>query len=75
MNGAQVGSVGVDDAIGELSLFDGGKRTATITAETDLDVLTFDGSTFLEAVETTPDLVLTMLRSASRRLRATNELI
>ena len=74
-NGTNVGTIGANDAVGELALFDGGNRSATITAESDLDVLVFDGSNFLEAVETTPDLALRMLQAAAKRLREVNQLI
>lgn len=75
VKGTNVGNVGANDAVGELALFDGGNRSATITADSDLDVLAFDGSKFLEAVESTPDLASQLLRAAARRLRKANELI
>lgn len=73
--GKKVGSIGKNEAVGELALFDGGGRSATVTAVSDLDVLVFDKSTFLDALAAAPPLALALLHSAARRLRAANELV
>jgi CRP-like cAMP-binding protein len=73
--GVKVGSVTTNEAVGELSLFDDSPRSATVTAAEPLDVLIFDKSTFVAAIGAAPSLALALLRSASRRLRATNALV
>lgn len=73
--GKKVGSIGKNEAVGELALFDGGGRSATVTAASNLDVLVFDKSTFLDAIVAAPQLAVALLHSAARRLRAANELV
>jgi CRP/FNR family cyclic AMP-dependent transcriptional regulator len=73
--GTHVGSIGKNDAVGELALFDDEPRSATVTAVGGLDVLSFDKSTFIGAVLAAPQLGVNLLRSAAGRLRATNKLI
>ena len=75
VGGAAVGSVGPDETVGELALFAGGSRSATVTATADLDVLEFGRAGFLDVVAATPPLALTLLEEAARRLRATNALV
>ena len=75
VGGAGVGSVGPDETVGELALFTGGPRGATVTAIDDLDVLEFGTDGFLDVVAATPPLALTLLEEAARRLRATNALV
>jgi CRP-like cAMP-binding protein len=74
-NGKSVGSIGKYEAVGELALFDDQPRSATITATEDLDVLVFDKANFVEVIRSSPALAVTLLKSAARRLRATNALV
>jgi len=73
--GKKIGTIGKNETVGELALFDGGPRSGTVTAVNDLDVLVFDKSTFIDAIAASPPLGLALLQSAARRLRATNALI
>ncbi len=73
--GTEVGTVNANESVGELALFDGAPRSATVTALGDLDVLVFDKGSFLDVVSTSPPLALTMLSAAAQRLRATNALV
>jgi CRP/FNR family transcriptional regulator, cyclic AMP receptor protein len=74
-NGSSVGSIGQYETVGELALFDDQPRSATITATEDLDVFAFEKANFLEVIRSSPALAVTLLRSAARRLRATNSLL
>jgi CRP-like cAMP-binding protein len=55
---------------GEMSLLDGGPRSATVKAETDLRVLVINRAHFWELIRAVPELTQQMLVGLSRRLRA-----
>jgi len=75
VNGTSVGSIGTNEPVGELALFDDQSRSTTVTATADLDVLIFLKANFVEVIRSSPALSLTLLKSAARRLRATNQLV
>lgn len=75
VDGTVVGTIGADTAVGELSLFDGEPRSATVTATADLDVLEFSGDNLVEAIRSEPQLGINLLGTAAQRLRATNALV
>ena len=54
---------------GEMSLLDGGPRSATVKAETDLRVLVINRAHFWELIRNVPELTQRMLISLSRRIR------
>jgi CRP-like cAMP-binding protein len=68
-NGKRVATVGPGAVIGELSLLDRGPRTATVTAETDVQVLVLDQRSFLGVVDTVPALAHKLLASLAGRIR------
>lgn len=74
-NGKSVGSIGKNEPVGELALFDDQSRSTTVTATEDLDVLIFLKANFVEVIRSSLALSLTLLKSAARRLRATNQLV
>jgi CRP/FNR family transcriptional regulator, cyclic AMP receptor protein len=57
------------DFFGEISLLDGGRRTASVVAETPLLCLKLGGTHFLRLLTEEPDLPLKLLRVVARRLR------
>ncbi|HVT02819.1 MAG TPA: DUF1003 domain-containing protein [Thermoanaerobaculia bacterium] len=63
------------DVFGELSLFDGGARTASAYALEDSEVLTLDRPDLLEFVRRTPDAAIDMLAMMSHRIRSADELL
>jgi len=63
------------DVFGEVSLLDGGPRTATAVALEDCDLLIFDRADVIAFVTRHPDAALDLLAVLGRRLRATNELL
>lgn len=73
--GQVVGTVGADQSVGELSVFDSSPRSATVTAVDDLDVLEFSGDNLVEAIRSEPQLGINLLSTAAERLRATNRLV
>ncbi len=61
-------------AFGELSLFDGEPRSASVTAVEPATVLRLERDAFLELVRRNPDLTLALLRLLAQRLRTTTTL-
>ena len=63
------------DVFGEISLLDGGPRTATAVALEDTDTLTCDRDNLLEFVGKHPHAALDMMTAMGKNLRATDELL
>ena len=68
-NGRKVGTLGVGDSVGELSLLDHGPRTATVTADTDITVLVLSAREFAGVLEEVPGLAQKMLGQLAGRVR------
>jgi CRP-like cAMP-binding protein len=66
---------GPGSIFGEVSLLDGGPRTAGAIAATDAELLTLDRDDLLEFVTRHPPASLALLTVMGRRLRSTNELL
>jgi CRP-like cAMP-binding protein len=64
--------LGPGQMLGELSLFDPGRRTATAVAVTPGRVLTIDRAGFVPLLDR-PEVALTLLAALARRIRRTNE--
>lgn len=63
------------DVFGEISLLDGGPRTASAAAIDATTVLTLDRDKLLELVQRHPHVALDLLTVMGQRLRATDELL
>jgi uncharacterized membrane protein len=63
------------DVFGEISLLDGGPRTATAIALDDTDTLTCDRDNLLEFVTKHPHAAIDLLTAMGKNLRATDELL
>jgi CRP-like cAMP-binding protein len=57
------------DFFGEISLLDGGRRTADVVAETPLACLKLGGARFLQLLKDEPPLAIKILRAVASRLR------
>jgi CRP/FNR family cyclic AMP-dependent transcriptional regulator len=68
-NGRKVAALGPGDYFGELALLDGGPRSATVTAETDLEVLIIGQRQFFGVLEEIPPVALKLLATMAHRLR------
>lgn len=68
--------IGPGAVIGELAMFDGKPRSATVTAVTDMDIVVLDRSALDQLVEAHPavacSLMSAMIVRIGERLRATN---
>lgn len=76
--GVQVGErqrrkLGSGDFFGEISLLDGGPRTATVTAETEVTTLGLTPWDFKRLVEGNPAIASKMLKVMAQRLRSSSK--
>ena len=62
--------IGPGSYFGELSLVDGGPRTATVVAETDVRTLSIPRWSFMPLLDTHPSITKKMLVEACKRLRS-----
>ena len=61
--------------LGEMSLIDESRRSASVVAETDVQVLSVDNWDLKKEIRRNPDLALELLRNLSWRLRAMNKIL
>jgi CRP-like cAMP-binding protein len=72
-DGIQITTLGPGDFIGELSLLDGGPRSATATAKTEVSTLTLLPHEFWQVMDEVRPLARKLLTSLAGRLRMANE--
>jgi CRP/FNR family cyclic AMP-dependent transcriptional regulator len=63
------------DFFGELSLFDGGARTATAEVLSDADLLVLDREDLMAFLRRRPDAALDLLATVGQRMRSTDEIL
>lgn len=68
-----LGIMGPNEIFGELALFDGQPRSATVSAHTRSDLVVIDRSAFLRLTESTPKLAIAVMKVLARRLRRLSE--
>ena len=64
-----VGELTAGDIFGEMAIFEGQPRSATVRAEGNAEVLTLDRRAFLRAVHEDPSLAFRILKMMSHRIR------
>lgn len=69
VNGRTVNRVVPGDHFGEISLLDGGARTASVVSETPMTLLMIDRRSFAKLLEREPSISVALLQSLSRALR------
>jgi CRP/FNR family cyclic AMP-dependent transcriptional regulator len=72
VHGMEVARFGPGDFFGEVSTLDGGPRTATVVASTDIEVLVLSRFEFETLVRSSPDVAHRVLRTMAHRLRNAN---
>lgn len=72
VHGVEVARFGPGDFFGEVSTLDGGPRTATVIASTDMEVLVFSRFEFEALVRSSPEVAHRVLRTMAHRLRNAN---
>jgi CRP/FNR family cyclic AMP-dependent transcriptional regulator len=70
--GRKVGALGTGAVVGELSLIDGGTRTATVTADEAVDALVINAGDFRKVVLESPRITLALMRALAGRIRDTD---
>jgi CRP/FNR family transcriptional regulator, cyclic AMP receptor protein len=65
-----IGHMGPGEIIGEISLLDGGARSATVVSETKSVLVAVDRSLFLPLVQAHPAIAMALVSVVSARLRA-----
>lgn len=73
-DGVSVAEVGPGAVIGELALLDGGPRTATVIATTEVDVIVLSRPAFNAVLDEIPTLAHQLLVTLAHRLRAADDL-
>ncbi len=69
VNGRTVHRVLPGDHFGEISLLDGGERTATVTTETPMTMLMVSRTNFLTLLEKDPEMAVALMESLARMIR------
>jgi len=69
-NGVRINRLGVGDFLGEISVFSGARRTATVTTNSQVRLLVLTDEAFSRVAETMPSFRRTVLAELSERLQA-----
>jgi CRP-like cAMP-binding protein len=69
VGGDEVGSLGPGDHFGEIALIDGGRRSATVVAETDMECYGMSAWEFRPLVQQNPDMAWALVQALVQRLR------
>jgi len=72
-DGRAAAELGPGDHFGEMALLDGGPRTATVTALTDMSVLVLSKPAFNAVLDEIPTLAHKLLVATARRLRESEQ--
>jgi CRP-like cAMP-binding protein len=72
VGGVEETRFGPGDFFGEVATLDGGPRTATVVASTEMDVLVLSAVEFETMVKCSPEVAHRVLKSMAHRLRQAN---
>lgn len=72
-DGNRIAELGPGDVVGELSLLDGGPRSATVVTTAETDVLVLTRPAFNAVLDEMPTLAHRLLVTLARRLRAAED--
>ncbi len=73
--GRRVGTLGMGEVFGEMSLIEPGPRSATVVAQTDVECLETSYEEFTASIEDYPQRAVAFMKTLVRRLRQMNELM
>jgi|SRR5215207_4475035 len=69
VRGRRSRTLGPGSGFGEMSLLDQGPRSATVTAQTEMQLLVLDSRGFSSLITEVPSVAMKMFRAMARRLR------
>ena len=69
----EVAELGPGQHVGELALLDGGPRTATVVATSDMELLVISQRAFVALLEDVPELARKLLTSMAKMVRSLND--
>jgi flavin-dependent dehydrogenase len=69
----QLAVLGEGDVFGEMALFEGDERSATVRVKGEARLLTVDKASFIRKVQSDPSLAFRLLKKLSRRVRDLND--
>jgi len=72
VKGAQVGEILSGEIFGAMSAFTGEKRTATVTAREDSQLLAIPKAEFVNLIKAQPQIAVTLIENMSRRIQSLN---
>ncbi|HTN99773.1 MAG TPA: cyclic nucleotide-binding domain-containing protein [Microthrixaceae bacterium] len=72
-DGVEVATLGKGDHVGELALLDGGPRSATVRADSEMEVLVLSKPAFNAVLDEIPGLAHKLLISLAERLRESEQ--
>jgi CRP/FNR family cyclic AMP-dependent transcriptional regulator len=73
VRGVEEARFGPGDFFGEVAALDGGPRTASVIADTDMEILVFTGNEFEMLVKSSPEVAHRILKAMAHRLRRAND--
>jgi len=73
VHGERVATLGAGDHFGEMSLLDGGPRTASVIAETPMTIAVVAQSNFAALLDEVPSIARSVLVNLARRVRSFDE--
>lgn len=73
IDGRVVATLRAGDFFGEVSLLDGGAQTATITADTDLELAIISHQDFVTVLGDNPSFAVNLLKGVAARLRSADD--
>ena len=69
LGGRKTATIGAGSSFGEMSLFDQGPRSATVTAASDMRLLVLDSRSFSALIREVPSVALKVFKAMAKRLR------
>ncbi|MHB8680994.1 MAG: Crp/Fnr family transcriptional regulator [Acidimicrobiales bacterium] len=75
VRGEEVARFGPGDLFGEVAALDGGRRTASVVARGDMELLILDAGEFDRLLATSSVVARRLLGAGARRLRRANDLV
>ncbi len=72
-HGTEVATIGPGASVGEIAIIDGGPRTATVTATTDMQIEVATHAEFSSLLAQAPEIAVNLLPTLARRVRDSSD--